>query len=139
MSNSQVDTTWNLDKPVEGQEKENTRNATLIAFRVKANQIMFFKRMADHFYKEGLIAEPRFSLLAKACLNIVANRYAKLEEITMANYVQKRLQQARGPNIVNYRQMQPQPQTLKQEASTLIPPELRRASPVDKVKEPWWF
>ena len=55
------------------------------------------------------------------------------------NYVQKKLQQARGPNVVNYRQMQPQPQTLKQEASTLIPPELRRASPVDKVKEPEWF
>ena len=47
--------------------------------------------MADHFCKEGLIDEPRFSLLAKACLNIVANRYVKFEEIAMANYVQKKL------------------------------------------------
>jgi hypothetical protein len=96
MSNNPVDTARNLDETVKVQEKEDTRNATLIAFRVKVNQVMFFKRMADHFYKEGLIAAPRFSLLAKACLNIVANRYAKLEEITMANYVQKRLQQARS-------------------------------------------
>jgi hypothetical protein len=139
MSNNPVDTARNLDETVEGQEKENTRNATLIAFRVKVNQVLFFRRMADQFYKEGLIAAPRFALLAKACLNIIANRYAKMEEITMANYVQKRLQQVRGSNVVNYRQMQPRSQTLKQEASTLIPPELRRAPPVDKVEEPWWF
>ena len=128
-----------MDETVEGQEKENTKNATLIAFRVKVNQVLFFKRMADHFYKEGLIAEPRFVLLAKACLNIVTNRYAKFEEIAMTNYVQKKLNAVRGPNLMQYQQMQPQPQTLKQEASTLIPPELRRASSVDKVKEPGWF
>jgi len=95
--------------------------------------------MADHFCKEGLIDEPRFSLLAKACLNIVANRYVKFEEIEMANYVQKKLNAARGPNVVQYQQKQKQAQKLKQEASTLIPPELRRASPVDKVNEPGWF
>jgi len=127
---------------VEGEEEEDTRNATRISFRVKVNELMFFKRMADHFYQEGYIAEPKSSLLAKACLNIVGNRYAKLEEITMANHIQKRLQQARGLNVVNYQQTRPpqeQAQTLKQEASSLIPPELRRASPVDKVKEPWWL
>ena len=120
MSNGPVDTEQNFeDKPVEGEEEEDTRNATRISFRVKVSQLMFFKRMADHFYNEGYIAEPKFSLLAKACLNIVGNRYAKLEEITMANYVQKKLQQARGPNVVDYRQIQPpqqQAQTLKQEA-----------------------
>jgi len=98
MSKSPVDTAWNLNEPVEGQEKENTRKATLIAFRVKVNQVLFFKRMADHFCKEGLIAEPRFSLLAKACLNIVANRYVKFEEIAMANYVQNKLNASGGPN-----------------------------------------
>jgi hypothetical protein len=143
MSNGPVHKEQNFeDKPVEGKEEEDTRNATRISFRVKVNQLMFFKRMADHFYQEGYIAEPKFSLLAKACLNIVGNRYAKLEEITTANHMQKRLQQARGPNVVNYQQTRPpqeQAQTLKQEASSLIRPELRRASPVDKVKEPWWF
>ena len=127
---------------MEGEEEEDTRNATRISFRVKVNELMFFKRMADHFYQERYIAEPKFSLLAKACLNIVGNRYAKLEEITMANHIQKRLQQAMGPNVVNYQQTRPpqeQAQTLKREASSLIPPELRRASPVDKVKEPWWI
>lgn len=141
MSNGPVDTEQNFeDRPVE--EEGDTQAATLVTFRVKVNQLMFFKRMADHFYEEGYIAEPKFSLLAKACLNIVGNRYAKLEEITMANYVQKKIQQARGPNVVDYRQMQPpqqQAQTLKEEASTLIPPELRRPSPVDKVKEPEWL
>ncbi len=72
MSKSPVDTAWNLNEPVEGQEKENTRKATLIAFRVKVNQVLFFKRMADHFCKEGLIA--------------------------MANYVQKKLNASGGPN-----------------------------------------
>jgi hypothetical protein len=138
MSNGPVDTEQDLEQPIE-EEQHDANAATVVSFRVKTNQLMFFKRMADEFVNEGLIAEPKFSLLTKACLNIVGNRYAKLEEINMANYVQKKIQQARGPNVVDYRQMQApqkQAQTLKQEASTLIPPEQRRASPVDRVKEP---
>ena len=102
MRNSPVDMAGNYeDKQVEGeeQEEEDTQNATRVSFRIKVDQVTFFKRMADHFYQEGYIAEPRFALLAKACLNIVGNRFVKFEEVAMANYVQKKLNAVRGPNV----------------------------------------
>src|SRR5437660_9313796 len=142
MSKSPVDKAGNYkDKPVKGEEKEkgDTQNATRVSLRIKVDQVVFFRRMADHFYNEGYIVEPRFALLAKACLYIVANRYAKFEEVAMANYVQKKLNAVRDPNVVQYQPMQKEAQTLRQESSGLRPPELRRPAPVDKVKEPEWF
>src|SRR5438309_4768579 len=142
MSNSPVDTEQDMDDQYDKeQEESDNQAATLVTFRLKVNQMQFFKRMADHFYNEGYIAEPKFAQLAKTCLNIVANRYAQYEEVAMAEFIQKRMQQARGPNVVNYQQTRPpqeQAQKLRRQPADFIPAELRRPSPVDKVKEPEW-
>jgi hypothetical protein len=86
---------------------------------VKSDQLIFFKRMAYYFYNKGYIAEARFALLATAALSIGKANY---EETAMAEFVQRRLQQARRSNVVNYQQMQPpqqQAQKLRRQPSTL--------------------
>jgi hypothetical protein len=61
--------------------------------------------MAHYFFECHLIPEPKLSLLAKACLNIVAHKYAKQEEINLANYIQRNLAQARGLNVVSVQEI----------------------------------
>jgi hypothetical protein len=140
MNNDPVVRARNLDETVEGQEKKYKGMQQSSHSESRSTKYCFSKEWLTTFTKKDL-SEPRFAPLAKACLNIVANRpiHAKFEEIAMANYVQKKLNAVRGPNLVQYQQMQKKAQKLKQEASTLIPPELRRGSPVDMVKEPGWF
>ena len=58
---------------------------------------MFFKRIASHFANNN-INEPKLSHLAKACFNIVGDKFAKVEEIIYANWVQKELTRAGGTN-----------------------------------------
>jgi hypothetical protein len=50
-------------------------------------------------FEAGVIKEPRLSLLAKACLNLLGRRYGAFEEVALA--IQKNLAQARGPGVVS--------------------------------------
>jgi len=65
--------------------------------------------MAHNFYQNNYIKEPKLSLLAKGCLNITGNKFAKVE-IKYADYIQKELAKARGPNppYVRYGDIQQQ-------------------------------
>jgi len=50
--------------------------------------------MADYFWIQGLIKKPSLHLLARACLNIVANKWAKLEEENYNQYVGRVVEEA---------------------------------------------
>ena len=50
--------------------------------------------MADYFWIQGLIKKPSLQLLARACLNIVANKWAKLEEENYNQYVGRVVEEA---------------------------------------------
>src|SRR5215467_7006892 len=110
MSNNPVDRAINPPLRDEGKEKKSLRDSTLVVLRIKKDQVPFFRRMINHFYENNYINEPKLSHLAKACLNIVGNKFAKVEEITYANYVQKQLARARGTNApsVGYGELNPQ-------------------------------
>jgi hypothetical protein len=140
MSNNPVDTgqSYQTKPPVEGDGEPSPK---LAAFRIRSDAVEFHKRMAQYFFECHLIPEPRLSLLAKACLNIVAHKYAKQEEINLANYVQRNLAQARGLNVVSV------PQVSREMAATGHPPKenssrhdskLRRPPQIGPVQEPEW-
>jgi hypothetical protein len=139
----------NEDKSVEGQQREKklSHEATHVSFRVRSDALMFFKRMTNYFYECHLINEPKLSLLAKACLNILAHRYAKQEEINLANYVQRNLAAARGQGVFTAPQIQreqaakgdPIHTPVKKTVADLIPPRLRRPPPIDNIQEPDWM
>jgi hypothetical protein len=152
MSNNPVDRGLNYQnekvKGAEEKEKKALRAATLVAFRIRSDSQLFYKRMVGYFFENEVIAKPKLSLLGKACLNIIARRYAAYEEVNLANYVQKQLAAVRGPNAVRDQQLHREttqsgglgsPTTRKQTPADLIPPSLRRPPPIDKVKEPEWL
>lgn len=142
MSNNTVDPA--TGHPLE--EEEDPRDLTHITFRLKTDQVQFYKRMAFWFFQNNLIDAPKLSLLAKAALNIAGHRFEKFEEITMARFVQKELAKARGPQapyvrLGQYQGEQPvkMGQTLREEASPVVPLELKKTPPLDKIKEPEWY
>lgn len=143
MSNNTVDT--ERSTPVEEEEEEEFDNhvATLVSFRIPVDAIMFYKRMAQNFYEGGLIPEPKLALLAKACLNLLARKYAEVEKVTLATYVQKNLAAARGPNYVTVPQVQREAgvkNPVKKTVDDFIPPKLRRNPPIDySMPEPEWL
>ena len=134
----------NEDKSVEGQQREKklSHDATHVSFRVRSDALIFFKGMTNYFYESRLINEPKLSVLAKACLNIMAHKYAEQEEINLANYVQRNLAQARGPNVGSVPQISREMATTghppKKTVADMIPPRLRRPPPIDPVQEPEW-
>lgn len=67
--------------------KNNNQAATKVSFRIKVKQIMFFRRMITYFFENDFIPEPTLSHLARACLNIMAQKYSKYEDSTMGNYL----------------------------------------------------
>jgi hypothetical protein len=71
----------------EKEMKNNNQAATKASFRIKVKQIMFFKRMIAYFFEYNLIPEPTLSHLARACLNIMAQKYSRYEDSTMGNYL----------------------------------------------------
>jgi len=66
------------------QEEKETKDETLVVFRIKKVQTPFFRRMIRHFYEGQYIQKPKLSHLAKACLNIVGHQFEKQEELAMA-------------------------------------------------------
>jgi hypothetical protein len=89
MSNNPVDTAQ-TSAQLEQEEIDN-QTATQVSFRIRVDSLTFHKRMAQYFFECHLIPEPRLSLLAKACLNIVAHKYAKLEEDALASWIHRLL------------------------------------------------
>jgi len=95
MSNEPVDTGVEIEGQDELEEQQQTQTQQQtpdsVHFRIKAHEVVFYQRMADYFWRQGLIREPSLHLLGRACLNIVANKWAKLEERNYNEYVQRRL------------------------------------------------
>jgi hypothetical protein len=142
MSSIPVDGGQNSEDKSGQQREKLSHEATHVSFRVRSDALMFFKRMTNYFYESHLINEPKLSLLAKACLNIMAHKYAKQEEINLANYVQRNLAQARGHNVVSIPQIGREMATTghppNKTVADMIPPKLRRPPPIDPVQEPEW-
>lgn len=142
MSNNLVDIGDDYQDKPEVEKKDQT----LAACRIRSDAVPFFKRMIQYFYESRLINEPKLSLLAKACLNIMAHKYAKQEEINLASYIQRNLVQSRELNVVYVPQMQREMSAqgqaprnpLAKTARDLIPARLRRDPPLDPVQEPEW-
>jgi hypothetical protein len=120
MSNNPVDT-GQASAQLE-QEEDDNQSTTRISFRVRVDALTFHKRMAQYFFENHLIAEPKLSLLAKACLNIMAHKYAKQEE--------KNLAQVRGLNVVSV------PQISREMAATGHPPKKTVADMIPSLEDP---
>lgn len=91
------------------------------------------------FVSAGYIHEPRLSLLAKCCLNIVGHKYEEQEQYALAALVQKRVQAA-TPNRVTMGQYQRQagiPNPV--EDKVYLPKELQKPSVLGKVRTPEFF
>ncbi len=110
MTNEPVDTVTRVEGPDELQEQQEQEERTgspylAVHFRLKPHEIVFFKRMADHFWRQGTIREPTFNAIGKACLNIVANKYAKVEKKNYDEYIARRLQTARDSATLRPREL----------------------------------
>lgn len=157
MSNEPVD----MEGPDELEEQqEQTQHQTSepkLIFRIKPHEVPFYQRMADYFWRSGLIKEPSLHMLARACLNIVANRWAKLEEQNYNAYVSKRLREARADarmipgremynprakihtpfDETNFPDQYQSDQTMYRQPPK-IPPQLRRDPPIEKIDVDFW-
>lgn len=76
--------------------KNNNQAETKVSFRIKVDQLIFYRRMADYFFKYNYIAKPNLSHLARVCLNMVGRRYSEYEDRTIGTYLRKRFDAARG-------------------------------------------
>jgi hypothetical protein len=86
-----------------GQHPRNHDSMTLVTFRVKVKELNFFHRMADFYWKSGLIPEPSLRALARACLNTAANKWSGIEEENYNLYIERVIAETEG----TYRQLNP--------------------------------
>ncbi|HBP65794.1 MAG TPA: hypothetical protein DD730_16425 [Desulfosporosinus sp.] len=153
MSNEPVDAGIELDGPDKLGEQQQTSEPN-IHFRIKPHEITIYHRMADYFWIQRLIKKPSLHLLARACLNIVANKWAKLEEENYNQYVGRVVEEAESlsrqpanpctsnPPYCGSIEAHPDSQPVRKPASIFggtIPPQLRyRRPPIEKIEVPWW-
>jgi hypothetical protein len=136
-----------------------SKNQPRIEFRLKPPEVIFYRRMADYFWRSGTIPQPTLSALGRACLNILGNKWAKLEEENHNAYV-SRLEEARAGGGVSqremynprYRQLPPDPYYSRDydplatpwgsaqspQRRRPIPPELRKDAPIERTSEDWF-
>jgi hypothetical protein len=67
------------DEPEEQQTQQSSFRP-VVHFRIKPQEISLYQRMADYFWRQGLIRGPSLHLLGRACLNIVANKWVRIED-----------------------------------------------------------
>ena len=79
--------------------KNNNQAETKVSFRIKVDQLLFYKRMADYFFKNNYIAKPSLSHLARMCMNMVGKRYSEYEDSTLGTHLRKRFDAARGQGM----------------------------------------
>lgn len=151
MSNEPVDG-LNVPDELEEQQEQQQPAGTLhptIIFRLKTGEFTFFQRMADHFWRSGIIKEPKLNALGRACLNIVANKYSHVEDKNYNQYVARRLEEARAsatlrprePYNPRYRpqgEFDPARDYFDAREQPRVPPQLRRDPPIEKVEVDWW-
>jgi hypothetical protein len=89
------------NEPVDGEgpdelEEQQTKQTVepRIIYRIKPQEISIYQRMADYFWRQGLIRWPSLHLLSRACLNIVANKWVRLEDQNYNAYVARRIAEA---------------------------------------------
>ncbi|MDQ6667013.1 MAG: hypothetical protein M3Y53_02175 [Thermoproteota archaeon] len=92
MSNEPVDAGVEMRARMNLKNSKPNKPQPRILFRIRPHEVTFYQRMADYFWRQGLIKEPSLHLLGRACLNIVANKWARLEEQNYNAYLLRRFQ-----------------------------------------------
>jgi hypothetical protein len=122
-------------------------NDNLIAFRVKPEQLAFFRRLADFLCQNGFIPEPSLNRMAHMCMQIIGQKYEKQEAQNLERYISKRLADARAKANPAFRnqpgslyaqgQRQPAPPQLRVLGVSNIPPELRKPRVIPPINDDW--
>ncbi len=135
------------------QTSRNHDAKTLVTFRVKVKELTCLDRMADVFWRSGLIPEPTLRALTRASLNIVVGMWSKLEDENHSQYIGGMVEaealsrQPANPCISNPPfcgsiEAHPDSQPVRKPASIFggtIPPQLRyRRPPIEKIEVSWW-
>ena len=132
---------WKHQQPGPGKRG---RLDNLIAFRVRPEQLAFFRRLADYLHQNGFIPEPTLNRMAYVCMQMIGKKFEKQEADNLERYVNRRLADARAkvnPNFRDqsflYAQGQPQPQQVRPQEYTQPPAQPRPVSTVPpSLKKP---
>jgi hypothetical protein len=152
--------------PNQQQQPYLVGNDNLVAFRVRPEQLAFFRRLADFLYQNGFIQEPTLSRMAYMCAVMIGKKFEKQEAANLQRYVEKRFADARAKADPRFRdpsqgylyvqgqtqpaqirpqeytqpptqqQPQPQPQPRPAPVST-VPPSLRKPSVLPQINDDW--
>ena len=136
------------------QKSRNHDAKTLVTFRVKVKELTILNRMADVFWRSGLIPEPTLKALTRVSLNLLGGIWSKLEEENSNQYIQRVVEEAEAssrqpanpctsnPPYCGSIEAHPDSQPVRKPASIFggtIPPQLRyRRPPIEKIEVPWW-
>jgi hypothetical protein len=137
------------------QPPQSGRPDNLVAFRIRPEQLAFFRRLADFLYQNGFIQEPTLSRMAYMCAVMIGKKFEKQEAANLERYVNKRLADARAEANPRFRdeqfhyaqgqpqqqqpsqpQGQPAPQPCAPSGST-IPPSLRKPRVIPPINDEW--
>lgn len=148
-----IDTDNTTGTEFDEQKSRNHDAKTLVTFRVKVKELNILNRMADDFWKSGLIPEPTLKALTRVSLKILTGIWSKLED-NSNQYIQRAVEEAEAssrqpanPCTSNSPysgsiEEHPDSQPLRTPASIFdvtIPPQLRyRRPPIEKIEVPWW-
>jgi len=89
---------------MENTSSSSSRKDTLVAFRVAAEDVEYFKQSAEHYYKDGDIKRPNLGALAKHLLyrdlNILKGiEKARLWRAQQPGNLHNRTQEVEVPNL----------------------------------------
>lgn len=134
-------------------------NDNLVQFRIKPEQLSFFRRLTQFLYENGFIQEPTLNRMAYMCMIMIGKKFEKQEAANLQRLVEKRLADARAKANPRFRDeqflyAQPQQQSqVQQEAGysanihatpkprappvSTVPPGLRKDSVLPSVNDEW--
>jgi hypothetical protein len=148
-----IDTDNTTGTEFDEQKSRNHDAKTLVTFRVKVKELTILNRMADVFWRSGLIPEPTLRALTRASLNIVVGIWSKVEEENYNHYIGRSAEAeasssqpanpcTSSPPYCGSIEAHPDSQPVKKPPSIFdgtIPPQLRyRRPPIEKIEVPWW-
>jgi hypothetical protein len=150
----------NHNAPTPPREQTIIGNDNVISFRVRPEQLAFFRRLADFLYQNGFIPEPSLNRMAHMAMLMLGKKFEKQEAANLQRYVEKRFADARAKADPRFRdqgylyvqpprQPQPQPQQPVQPQPqpqaaprpnphvSTVPPSLRKPSVLPQINDDW--
>jgi hypothetical protein len=75
--------------PPTQQQSPLVGNDNLVAFRVRPEQLAFFRRLADFLYQNGFIPEPSLNRMAYMSMLMIGKKFEKQEAANLERYVEE--------------------------------------------------